>query len=324
MDLLPNDEQAEIVASVAAMIAARQTLGEPLADSLWESGADQGWLGLSIPEECGGVGYGPIEATLLFMELGRAVVPGPFLATALAAHVAATAGRVDLAGSLVGGRARVALAQPYEEGHSLLDRPDATYALRFVDGTVAIVDLDGLPDRPIDSIDVLVPISATTALDDAAIIASVHGSDADAVARLATLWTAAMLAGIAAATTDQSVQYSIDREQFGQPIGGFQAVKHRCADMATRSEAASCQVAYAAVATDNRRDDADAHVRAARAVAADAAITNARVNVQNHGGIGFTWEHSAHRYVTRSLIMSRLVDTVESNLAATLAAPAPR
>ncbi|HKY17080.1 MAG TPA: acyl-CoA dehydrogenase family protein, partial [Microthrixaceae bacterium] len=117
--------------------------------------------------------------------------------------------------------------------------------------------------------------------------------------------------------------YAKDRQQFGQPIGGFQAVKHRCADMAVRADLASSQVRWAALSIAGSLPDAGAHAAAAAIVASNAAITNAQTNIQNHGGIGFTWEHTAHRFVTRARMWGALLGGVRAHQAALLAAPTP-
>lgn len=322
MDLLPTSEQDEIVGSIASVIAGNHTLGEPLDDRLWDAAVAQGWLGLGIDEALGGVGYSLAEEVLLFQELGRACVPGPFLATVLAARVAAGAGEAELAARLIGGEARVGLAERWDaDRFSVLDSETATIAL-VVDGDrVTLVDLDGVALDSIPSFDTLVPVALAIDLHESPPLAT--APDGPALLRHGALLVAAMLAGMAKATTDQSVSYGIDREQFGQPVGGFQAVKHRCADMATRAEAATCQVLYAALAMRDGRDDAEFHAHAARVVAARAAIDNAQVNVQNHGGIGFTWEHTAHRYVTRSRVYGSALGTTHGHLGDTLAATAP-
>jgi alkylation response protein AidB-like acyl-CoA dehydrogenase len=147
--------------------------------------------------------------------------------------------------------------------------------------------------------------------------------DASALRLRATVLVAAELAGIATATAEQSTQYAKDREQFGVPVGSFQAVKHRCADMAVRAEAATSLVRYAALAVRDGLPDAAFHADAARAVAARNAIENAQINVQNHGGIGFTWEHTAHRYVTRAQVRSRTLGTLRDSLDSLLGQPSP-
>ncbi|MFN8051496.1 MAG: acyl-CoA dehydrogenase family protein [Acidimicrobiales bacterium] len=322
MDLLPTSEQDEIVSSISAVIAGNHTLGEPLSDDLWQAAVAQGWFALGLDEELGGVGYSLAEEVLLFRELGRACVPGPFLASVLGARVAAIAGDAELAARIVGGEARVGFAQRYDDTrHSVLDGDSAELAL-VVDGErLSLIAMGDAADvEPLQGFDTLVPV-VLARLDGATPLATAEPDTR--VALRGSLLVAAMLAGMAQATTEQSVSYGIDREQFGQPVGGFQAVKHRCANMATRAEVANCQVLYAALALRDGRDDAAFHVHAARVVAARAAIDNAQVNVQNHGGIGFTWEHTAHRYVTRSRVLGQCLGTTTTHLGDVLTASAP-
>jgi hypothetical protein len=226
-------------------------------------------------------------------------VPGPFLATTVAARLAATGGDHDLAGALLAGEQRAAWLEPAPEGSYALDATGASVGVA-VDGSARLVDLAGLDLTEVPSLDEHTPLHRGGPLPSAGAQAAEYD-----VLRARVL-LAAMLAGIAEATTAQSVEYGKDREQFGQPIGGFQAVKHRCADMAVRAEASVMQVRTAALATAGGLPDAGFHVDAARVVATNAAIENAQTNVQNHGGIGFTWEHTAHRYVTRARVLSEL------------------
>lgn len=300
MDLLPTDEQQEIVASVRAVLSDQHTVGEPLSDGLWSAAAAQGWFALGLAEDLGGVGYSLVEESLLFVELGRVVAPGPFLATVTAARLAATSGDADLATSLIEGSSRAAWAEPDGEGAMLLDADLATVAVRATGG-LALVDPASVPSEVVPSIDELVEVRRTAAQPH---VLSTHDDPTEAL-RVRVL-LASLMAGIAEATTAQSVEYGKDREQFGQPIGGFQAVKHRCADMAVRAEAAVMQVRMAALATEAGRADAGFHVDSASIVATSAALENTHWNVQNHGGIGFTWEHTAHRFVTRARVLAQL------------------
>ncbi len=134
--------------------------------------------------------------------------------------------------------------------------------------------------------------------------------------------TAAALVGIAEATRDMSAQYAKDREQFGRPIGTFQAVKHRCADMAVRCEVAFDLAIYAALLVDGDGPDAALHVPAAKVLAGEYAIANVFDNVQNHGGIGVTWEHDAHFFVKRANVLASTFGGRAQRLADVLAAPA--
>jgi alkylation response protein AidB-like acyl-CoA dehydrogenase len=303
MDLLPTPEQDEIVASVRAVLTDRHTTGEPMSPELWSTAAEQGWFGLGLAEADGGVGYSAVEEALLCIELGRACVPGPFLVTILASHC----DDAELRTSVLAGELPVGLAEREGDGVRVFDGTDGGAALLLDDSTIVRLG----PLRPEPSLDQLVPLATSS-------VTSVTGGvDQDRT----TLLVAAYLAGMAAATAAQSVEYAKDREQFGQPIGGFQAVKHRCADMAVRAEASTTQVHYAALALRDGRADAAFHVEAAAVVAARSAVDNAEVNVQNHGGIGFTREHTAHRYVTRARILAAVAGGLRRHQADLLAAP---
>jgi alkylation response protein AidB-like acyl-CoA dehydrogenase len=322
MDLLPTDEQEEIVASVRSVIADRHVIGEPCTDELWSSAASQGWFALGVSEADGGVGYSVTEEMLVFAELGRACVPGPFLATVLAARAALATGDESLAAALMSGDARAAWAERLDaERFVRLDGPGSVVTLVVDADSVRLVDDARIAvQEEWPGLDTLVP---TDVIAEPEPVDALPATVADDLRLRGTVLVASMLAGMAQATTEQSVAYGHDREQFGQPIGGFQAVKHRCADMATRAEVASCQVSFAALTLANGSSDAAFHAYGARVVAATAAVENAQVNVQNHGGIGFTWEHSAHRYVTRSRVYSNVLGTRSDHLRDLLAAPAP-
>ena len=174
--------------------------------------------------------------------------------------------------------------------------------------------------RPKAMLDELVRLGVVD-LDGATATASVQ--DSSSLWLRATVLLASQLAGNASATAAQSVEYAKDREQFGKPIGSFQAVKHRCADMAVLADAATSLSRYASLTVADSRPDAAFHAQAAWTIAARAAVTNAQVNVQNHGGIGFTWEHTAHRYVTRAQFLVRTLGNRADHLDALLAEPAP-
>lgn len=340
MDLLPTPEQDEIIATVRSQLAADFDLhrlaerdGEDsvVDPALWRRCAELGWFGLGLTDALGGVGYTLAEEALLFAELGAHATPGPFLATVLGARLAALAGRADLTGHILSGELPVALAEP--------DDPAAVRVGAVVDGPVrvtdhgtaaallvvdtdhaALVDASGLEFRAEPSLDPLVPLAVTRLVG---VPALAHLDDAGALSLRGTVLVAAQLAGIAEATAAQSTEYAKDRRQFGAPIGSFQAVKHRCADMAVRAEAATSTVRHAALAVRDGLPDAAFHAHAARLVAAEAAIANAHANVQNHGGIGFTWEHTAHRYVVRAQVLVRTLGDRRHHLAKLLDQPAP-
>ena len=340
MDLLPTDEQDEIVATVRAQLrrdfdlhdlAAHDGATSVVDDELWQRCAELGWFGLGLSEALGGVGYTLVEEALLFAELGAHATPGPFLATVLGARLAGLVGDTDVATAVLAGEAKVALAEPHGADEAsvgatvsgtfrVTDHGGATWVLVLGDDGAALVPASDLVAEPMASIDLLVPTAIGTV---SGLGSRCHLDDATALRRRATVLVSSELAGIATATAEQSTQYAKDREQFGTPIGAFQAVKHRCADMAVRAEAATSLARHASLAVLDGAPDAAFHAHAARAVASRAAIDNAQVNVQNHGGIGFTWEHTAHRYVTRAQVRSRSVGDERSHLGELLAQPSP-
>jgi len=305
MDLLPTPEQDEITASIQAVLTDRHTLGQPMSDELWTAAADQGWFGLGMSEDRGGVGYTIVEEALLCIELGRGCVPGPFVGTILAS----AALEADLRAQIISGERRVGLAERLGDGYRILDGESGGLAVLLDE--MVLGEIGELSAEP--CLDPLTSLGTTSEWRDVD-----EAGDGDR----ATLLIAATLAGLAAATTVQSVSYGMDREQFGQPVGGFQAVKHRCADMAVKSESALTQVHYAAIAFhDGQHDDHRFQIEAAAVVAARAAVENAEINIQNHGGIGFTLEHTAHRYVTRARVLAGLRGGLRTHLADLLAQP---
>jgi alkylation response protein AidB-like acyl-CoA dehydrogenase len=337
MDLLPTPEQDEIVATVRSQLRSDFDLHTlAVADGtdvvvpadLWRRCAELGWFGLGLEESLGGVGFGLAEETLLFAELGAHATPGPFLATVLGARVAALAGRADVAAEVLAGDAPVALAEvesagPDDRHLRITDLGGSRYVLVVDDDRVALLGSDSLDATSAESIDLLVPLATAPMPAEQTGVAELTGDDAAAIRRRGTVLVASTLAGIAVGTAEQSVAYARDREQFGVPIGSFQAVKHRCADMAVRAEAATSQVRLAALALADGRPDAAFQVEAARVVATGAAIDNAQTNVFNHGGIGFTWEHTAHRFVTRAQVLSRTLGNRRNHLALLLREPSP-
>jgi hypothetical protein len=149
---------------------------------------------------------------------------------------------------------------------------------------------------------------------------AIDGGPLAPVASLGRVLVATMLVGIAEQTRDMSVEYAKTRVQYGKPIGAFQAVKHRCADMAIRAQGAWDLTAVAALRLDTADDRAAPTAAAAKTVAVSAAITNAADNIQNHGAIGFTAEHEAHRYLKRARLLEPLCGAPTA-LTAELTAP---
>ena len=306
MDLLLSDDQASIVSSVAEVLDdlmplenVRKVLSGEAAvlDALWQSAGEQGWFGLGLSEELGGTGFDLIDEALLFVELGRRVTPGPFLATALAARVAAVSGAADVAAALLSGQARAGLAATPTNGPSVLyDAAGAAYVLAFGPDGFELYGESAVSNRvEQQGLDPLLKRESATLNGEP--IAVVPATEP--MAARGSVLVSALLTGIAAAGRDMAVAYAKTREQFGSPIGAFQAVKHRCADMAVGAALADAQLTFAALSVAESVEDAAFQVAASRVVAERAALDNIREAIQIYGGIGVTWECDAHLYLKR-------------------------
>jgi alkylation response protein AidB-like acyl-CoA dehydrogenase len=330
MDLTLGPEQETVRDAIRAVLADRLPMArvrallaaEPGVDEAsWRQAGELGWFGLGLSEAAGGAGYGLPEEMLLFVELGRALAPGPWLGTVLAAH--ALAGSRPLHAAVLAGAHRVAVVEdPREAGGVVGMVADAQAAHGFlVLGARAVrhvpADAHGVSLEAGASIDPTRRLGRLR-LDGAP--AETLPADAAALRAIATVLVAAEAVGVAERTLEMSVEYAKVRQQFGRPIGSFQAVKHRCADMAVRTEVARSLTTYAAVALRDGESGADRHVRAAKALATDAAIANASDNVQNHGGMGFTWESDAHLYLKRAWVLEHAFGTRAEHLDALAAA----
>jgi alkylation response protein AidB-like acyl-CoA dehydrogenase len=295
MDLLPTDEQQQIVGAIRDVLAkdfGSETLrrsGGGITPAQWRELANLGWLALGLPETRGGSGLTIVEEILLCRELGRALMPPALVSTLLAAHFSDDAGLIE-------GRTRVAFAA----GDYVVDDLDASLAIELEDARLLLVRLPA--DRPR-----LVALDEATGLSryDRSQREIVGQAGSGAVLRAHVL-LASLLTGVAEGVCALSVEHAKTRQQFGQPIGAFQAIKHACANMAIRSEAAWFQAAYASVAAREAAPGAAAEAAAALHCAQRAAIDNAEASVQVHGAMGFSSEADPHRYVKRAQALTRL------------------
>jgi alkylation response protein AidB-like acyl-CoA dehydrogenase len=267
----------------------------------WSLLGDAGVFNLCLAPEAGGVGLGLAEASLVFEELGRSLVPGPLVPSHLAA------GLIDGAddGSVVVGLIeRHSPSGPAAIPLVVENLGDLDVLLVLSEEGISAVDpgsVDGTRlRRPMDP---MTPVWSVSSLPPGTPVA---GPDIAAWWRRdGAVLTAALQVGAAAWTTELAVEYAKQRKQFGRPIGGFQAVKHLCADMAVRTEVARCSVQAAAVTVD-QPDVGDGVTAAAGAklLADEAAIANGRSCIQVHGGMGFTWEVPAHLAYKRARVLA--------------------
>ncbi|MFM7735656.1 MAG: acyl-CoA dehydrogenase family protein, partial [Alphaproteobacteria bacterium] len=282
----------------------------------WGAAGELGYFGLGLPLERGGAGYGLTEEMVLFEELGRALAPGPWLGTVIAAHALVDQNDARLRAALeeiVAGRLRVALVEGLDrplaqalQGDRLDGRrapvADAAAAQAFLvvdEGGAAFVPAGaaGVSVEPRASMDPTRPVARVAFAGTPAVRLA---TDPRRLLFEATALSCAEAVGGIQRTVEASVEYAKVRTQFDKPIGSFQAVKHRCADMAVRAEAARSATAYAIVALRDAASDAPFQVSVAKVLCAQAYVANSADNVQNHGGMGFTWECDAHLFVKRA------------------------
>jgi len=307
MFLAPDGSEIEIADSAAKLLSRAIPLGRlhgrdaspALSGDLRAELAALGWFGLVLPEADGGSGLSAVEHALFYREVGRHCGPIDILAQALGAMV--TDDRRLRAG-LLAGEQSVALAVGDAQALRLLGPPDAALALHAERDGARLLDVSASETGPRPSLD---PATGMRTIVRGTPRTLAVSSNAD-VWDLGQLAVAAMEVGVAERALDLIVEYAKVRETFGRKIGTYQAVRHACADMALRGEAARCQLWSAAAALKERRSDAHAHLDAAKHLANRAAVMNADANIQLHGGIGVTEEHHAHVLLKHSLVLARL------------------
>jgi 3-oxochol-4-en-24-oyl-CoA dehydrogenase len=314
--------------SQKARSAARSLLDAPeeARPPFWQGIVELGWLGLHIDEEHGGSGYGLPELVVVIDELGRAVAPGPFVPTVIASAVIAKDATAEqksrllpglIDGTVVAGiglDGDVAVNDGVADGDAglVLGAGLSDLLLIAAGDDVLVVDRgrEGLSVEVPENLD---PTrrSGRVRLQNVSVAADdiLPGARESALARARTLLAAEAVGG-AADCVDAAVAYAKVRQQFGRTIATFQAVKHHCANMLVGAESAIAAVwdASRAAAEDSSEDEAQFRLAAASAAALafPAYARNAELNIQVHGGIGFTWEHDAHLHLRRALVTAAL------------------
>jgi alkylation response protein AidB-like acyl-CoA dehydrogenase len=311
---------------------------------VWRQMSDQlGLPGLAIPEEYGGAGFGYVELGLVFEEMGRALLCAPYFSTVLAAEVLLRSGDEDAKKDLLPGIASgetiatlallerasgwgpddIALAATHGPGgwtltgqkKHVLDGHVAGLVLvaaRTPAGVSVFAVGGGYTATPVETMD-QTRKQAELVFDRTA--ARLIGEDGAGWATLGcALDTAAIMLGAeqvggASAALDMAVEYAKVRIQFGRPIGSFQAIKHKCADMLAETESARSAAYYGMWALAADDDDISTAARLAKVYCSQAYMHVAAENIQIHGGIGFTWEHPAHLYFKRAKTCEVLLGT---------------
>ncbi len=323
MDLLPDAEQEQIADSVAAFLRAQAPAARllerdrPHASAergLWPRYAALGWFGMGLAEDLGGVGYGPAEEALLYREIGRTLASPNILAARLAAEVAGRTGQPDVGQSLLAGDITAAVANPTGRCRlgprcsgrfQVLDADPDGRVVAWNDDGVAVLQLNQFKIvRSIPSLDAGVSL-AVGELEDATPSAWISAQEAPLPA-FAMVMVAAMACGVAEAAAASALDYVKFRQQFGRPIGSFQAIKHHCANMALANEAAWAQTVMATLSLDDDTATRNFETAAAKFVSTEAANLCAALNVQLHGGLGYAAECDAHLYVKRARLLEQL------------------
>ncbi len=303
-----TDDQHAIKRTAKDFLAARFTNdrlrelaeGGTYDDSVWKELCDLGWPGIFVSEERGGQGLGVVELVIIMEELGYALAPVPFLSTVAAGLALQTAGSDEQQERWLSGiangevRATVGVAS---NGEARLV-PDAEGA-----DVIVLLDRDG--GRVLEASEA--EIEPLHTIDATRRFARVRAEGGDALpgdtsAVLDRIVTAlsAELTGVSQRAMEMAVAYARDRKQFGRPIGAYQAVGHRCAQMLLETEGARSASYYAAWTADAEPETFPVAASMAKAYASDAAWRVSASSLQVHGGIGFTWEHDLHFFLKRA------------------------
>ncbi|UXA14013.1 acyl-CoA dehydrogenase [Mycobacterium sp. SMC-8] len=329
-----HNDLADSVRAFVARVAPSEVLHEALENPVpnpppyWKSAAEQGLHGVHLAESVGGQGFGILELAIVAAEFGYGAVPGPFVPSVIAsALIAANDPDAAVLGGLASGEVIAAYAidsglTATRHGDGLVIRgevravPAAAQASLLVLPVAiesgeewVVLDAATLEIEPVRSVDPLRPVAHVRAnaveVGDDRVLANLSRGHARAL--ITTLLSAEAI-GVARWATDTASGYAKIREQFGRPIGQFQAIKHKCANMIAETERATAAVWDAARAIDEMHENPDSAYEFAAAVAATlapvAAQHCAQDCIQVHGGIGFTWEHDTNVYYRRALVLA--------------------
>lgn len=348
MELVFSEEQEELRRTVREFCADKAPSSEVRRlmetdagydPAVWSQLADQmGLVGVAVPEEYGGAGFSFVELVIAQEEMGAALLPVPYFASAVLAaqallHCGDESAKKDLLPGVAAGSTVATLAFTEDDGR--WDADGITLAARrdgaqwLLDGTKAFVvdghvaglvlvlartgsgltlfavdgDAPGLDRTAMPTLDQTRKLARLEFTGVPARLIGEEGAAGPVLARtldLAAVALAAEQVGGAARVLDMTVEYAKVRHQFGRPVGSFQAIKHKCADMLLEVESARSAVQFAASAAAEDSPELPMIASLAKAYCSDAYFNAAAESIQIHGGIGFTWEHDAHLYFKRA------------------------
>jgi alkylation response protein AidB-like acyl-CoA dehydrogenase len=284
MDFAFTEEQLELKRQARAWLQERYPLDrdwDGKQDDRWAELAELGWLGVSVGEAEGGVGLGFVEEAILLEELGYALYPGPYLAT------------IGFALATLGPEDRTAVASGQTKWSA-----EVNGLVPWLDSVDKVVDMDGSAQEArgeeLVSVDPSRPLGRLERTNGTPLPGQRHIPRARAA-------MAAEALGVAQRVLELGVQHAKTREQFGKPIGVYQAVSHQLADTYADVELARSLVYWAAWCVAEDDEQAPVAAGAAKSFAAEAAVAACERSIQVHGGTGFTWEHPLHRFYKRAL-----------------------
>lgn len=324
MTIAITEDHLALAETARDLLAAKGALAENRAvletdevtlPTFWGDLADLGWLGLHLPEEHGGSGYGIEELAVVVEELGRVVAPGPFLPTVITSAVVDAAGSDELRGRLLPGladgsvtaglavTASLTITDGTVSGHApaVLSAEGASLLLLPAGDDAVIVEVgDGVSIETPRNLD---PSRRSSRVDLDGAAATVIDGGAAALLDLSRILFSAEAVGMSDATTVLAAEYAKERKQFGRPIAMFQGVKHHCANMAVATQLATSATWDATRAAAGGGDERAYAAAVAATLAGPAADLCANLSTQVHGGIAITWEHDLHLYLRRATVL---------------------
>ncbi len=304
-----TDDQQAIKRTANEMLAARfksdrvreLAEAERYDDDAWKEMCELGWAGIFIDEELGGQGLGIVELVILMEELGYALAPVPFLSNAAAGLALQFAGTDEqkerwLPG-IASGEARGTVGMVRDGEARLVPDADTAEVIVLIgsDGATSVVESSSADVEPFETMDRTRRFARVRADGGDPL-----GGDCFAAGDRIAAALSAETVGVAQKAMEMAVDYARERKQFGRPIGSYQAVSHRCAQMLLEVEGSRSGAYYAAWCADAEPESLAAAASGAKAYSSDAGWRVCGSSLQVHGGIGFTWEHDLHFFLKRA------------------------
>ena len=319
MDFGFTDDQREIQRTARELLADRarpdrvreHAEARSSDQALWKELSELGWPGIAIAEQYGGQGLGQIELSILCEELGRSLAPVPFLPSVMAATLIEQDGSVEqcqrLLPGLAAGESIGALGTLSDGVAELVIGAEqaSLFVLIEPNGSGRVLDREEVELTPVESIDPTRSTARVTPCQGAG--EKIGNGVACAGLGRALVSVSSELVGVCDRALTMTVEYVKDRRQFGVPVGSYQAVSHRCAQMLLETEKARSSTAFAGWTADSDPERLAEAAAMAKACASDAAREVTASAIQAHGGIGFTWEADIHWLYKRAQIDAALL-----------------